>query len=77
MRLPRSFTLVRHRVPIPILRRRLERTREPVDEIGWRVGHEDPAYFRLLFKRITGGSPASYRRPFQIPRFASGSPRRR
>jgi transcriptional regulator GlxA family with amidase domain len=58
-------------------KRRLERTPAPVDEIGWRVGYEDPAFFRRLFKRITGVSPAGYRRQFQIPPYAAGSPRRR
>lgn len=48
-------------------KRRLERTREPVDQVGWRVGYEDPAFFRRLFKRITGLSPAAYRRQLQIP----------
>lgn len=58
-------------------KRRLERTRDAVDEVGWRVGYEDPAFFRRLFKRITGVSPAAYRRQFQIPPFAAGrSPRR-
>ena len=38
-----------------------------MDEIGWRVGYEDPAFFGRLFKRIfTGVSPADYRRQFQI-----------
>lgn len=58
-------------------KRRLERTRAPVDEIGWRVGYEDSAFFRRLFKRITGVSPAAYRRQFQIPPYAASSPRRR
>jgi transcriptional regulator GlxA family with amidase domain len=48
-------------------KRRLERTREPVDEVGWRVGYEDPAFFRRLFKRIAGVSPAAYRKQVQIP----------
>ncbi len=48
-------------------KRRLERTEEPVDEIAWRVGYEDPAFFRRLFKRITGLSPAVYRRQLQVP----------
>ena len=33
--------------------------------------YEDPAFFRRLFKRITGISPGSYRRQFQIPAFAA------
>jgi transcriptional regulator GlxA family with amidase domain len=52
-------------------KRRLERTRDPLDEINWRVGYEDPAFFRRLFKRITGISPGSYRHQFQIPAFAA------
>lgn len=45
----------------------LERTDEPVDEVAWRVGYEDPAFFRRLFKRLTGVPPATYRRKLQIP----------
>ena len=53
-------------------KRRLERTQEPVEEIGWRVGYEDPAFFRRLFKRVTGVTPGHYRRQFQVP--SPGSP---
>lgn len=60
------------RLRIEDAKRRLERTDAPVDEIGWRVGYEDPAFFRRLFKRTTGLSPAQYRRRFQIPQYASG-----
>ena len=52
-------------------KRRLERTGDAVDEIGWRVGYEDSAFFRRLFKRITGVSPALYRRQFHIPPYAA------
>jgi transcriptional regulator GlxA family with amidase domain len=48
-------------------KRRLERTTESVEKIGWRVGYEDPAFFRRLFKRMTGVTPGHYRRQFQIP----------
>jgi transcriptional regulator GlxA family with amidase domain len=48
-------------------KQRLEQSEEPVDEISWRVGYEDPAFFRRLFKRITGITPSAYRRKFQIP----------
>lgn len=51
-------------------KRRLERTQDPVDEIAWRVGYEDPAFFRRLFKRIAGVSPAGYRRTLQVPPIA-------
>ena len=36
-----------------------------VEEVGARVGYEDPAFFRRLFKRSTGLSPSRYRRMFQ------------
>ncbi len=51
-------------------KRRLERTAEPVDEISYAVGYEDPASFRRLFKRITGITPGAYRRKLQLPGFA-------
>ena len=41
--------------------------RAPVDEISWKVGYEDPAFFRRLFKRITGVTAGAYRRKFHIP----------
>lgn len=51
-------------------KRRLERTDAPIDEIGWHVGYEDPAFFRRLFKRITRITPGAYRRRFRLPGFA-------
>jgi transcriptional regulator GlxA family with amidase domain len=50
---------------------RLEKTDDPIDEISWAVGYEDPAFFSRLFKRITGVTPGVYRRKFQFPEFAS------
>ena len=50
-------------------KRRLERTRGPVDEISASVGYEDPAFFRRLFKRLTGVSPSAYRRMYAMPAF--------
>lgn len=38
-------------------KRRFERTDASVDEISWRVGYEDSAFFRRLFKRMTGLAP--------------------
>jgi transcriptional regulator GlxA family with amidase domain len=60
------------RLRIEDAKRRLERTDSPVDEISWRVGYEDAAFFRRLFKRTTGMTPGAYRRRFQIPEFARG-----
>jgi transcriptional regulator GlxA family with amidase domain len=55
------------RLRVEEAKRRLERTRAPVDEISWNVGYEDPAFFRRLFKRFTGVTAGAYRRKFHIP----------
>ena len=47
----------------------LETTAKPTDEIGAAVGYDDPAFFRKLFKRRTGITPARYRQKF---RFVTG-----
>jgi transcriptional regulator GlxA family with amidase domain len=62
------------RLRVEDAKRRLERTDDSVEDISWRVGYEDPAFFRRLFKRLTGMAPGEYRRRFQIPEFARGSP---
>ncbi|MEY9165250.1 transcriptional regulator GlxA family with amidase domain [Sinorhizobium fredii] len=62
------------RLRIEEAKRRLERTEASVDEISWQVGYEEPAFFRRLFKRLTGVTPGGYRRRFKIPEFAQ--PRR-
>lgn len=58
------------RLRIEDAKRRLERTDDPVDEIGWRVGYEEGAFFRRLFKRTTGMAPGAYRKRFRVPDFA-------
>lgn len=58
------------RLRVEDAKRRLERTHDPVDEIAWRVGYEDPAFFRRLFRRTVGMAPGAYRRRFSIPDFA-------
>lgn len=45
----------------------LERTTDPVEEVCWAVGYDDPASFRRLFKRITQVTPGAYRRKFAAP----------
>lgn len=57
------------RLRIEDAKRRLERTQAPIDDISWRVGYEDPAFFRRLFKRITGLAPGAYRKRFSLPDF--------
>lgn len=42
----------------------LETEGGPVDDVGFRVGYEDPTFFRRLFKRTTSLTPAAYRRKF-------------
>ena len=58
------------RLRIEDAKRRLERTDDSIDEISWRVGYEDAAFFRRLFKRTTGLTAGAYRKRFQIPDFA-------
>lgn len=58
------------RLRVEDAKRRPEHTDAPVDEISWRVGYEDAAFFRRLFKRTTGLTPGAYRKRFRIPEFA-------
>ncbi|PWE32860.1 transcriptional regulator [Maritimibacter sp. 55A14] len=55
------------RLRVEEAKRCLERTRDPVEEIGARVGYVDPAFFRRLFKRVTMVSPAVYRQQMKLP----------
>jgi transcriptional regulator GlxA family with amidase domain len=43
----------------------LETTGDPTDAVAHQVGYDDPAFFRSLFKRKTGVTPARYRQRFQ------------
>jgi transcriptional regulator GlxA family with amidase domain len=47
-------------------KRMLAGTREPIDEIAWKVGYEDSSAFRRLFKRITHVTPGTYRRRMAV-----------
>ena len=42
----------------------IETETRSIDEVGYDVGYEDPTFFRRLFKRKTGLTPAAYRRKF-------------
>lgn len=55
------------RIRVEEAKRRLERTEESVEAVGWHVGYEDAAFFRRLFKRTTGLSPGAYRRRYRVP----------
>jgi transcriptional regulator GlxA family with amidase domain len=48
----------------------LETTAQPTDVVAHEVGYEDPAFFRRVFKRRTGTTPARYRQRFR--RIADG-----
>lgn len=43
-------------------KRQLHYTSNPVSEIAYALGFEDPAYFTRFFSRITGDSPRAFRR---------------
>jgi transcriptional regulator GlxA family with amidase domain len=47
----------------------LEISVDAVDKIGRRVGYEDPASFRRIFKRKVGLTPSIYRRKFSRKHF--------
>lgn len=49
----------------------LEMDRHGVDAIAEAVGYSDPRAFRRLFRKMTGLSPAEYRRRFSSSRFLS------
>jgi len=55
------------RIRVEEAKRRLESGGEAIEEISWKVGYEDPAAFRRLFKRTTGLTPGDYRRRFRLP----------
>ena len=53
-----------HAIRIEQARTLLEIGVKPVDDVGFDVGYQDPTFFRRLFKRTTGLTPASYRRKY-------------
>jgi transcriptional regulator GlxA family with amidase domain len=44
----------------------LERTREPVQQIAWRVGYHDLSAFNRTFRQIAGQTPGEFRRRFHV-----------
>ncbi len=53
-------TLIAHvqNLRVEEAKRLLETAQISVDEISAEVGYEDPAFFRRLFKRLTGLTPS-------------------
>ncbi|SMH42389.1 GlxA family transcriptional regulator [Maritimibacter sp. HL-12] len=50
----------------------LETTDMPVEQVAIEVGYEDPNFFRRLFKRRVGVTPARYRQRFSKVRLLAG-----
>lgn len=59
------------RVKIEAAKKRLESSRENVNEVMYKVGYSDTKAFRTTFRKITGLSPVQYRakynRELQVP----------
>ena len=53
-----------HAIRIEEAKQLLETEETSIEQVGHLVGYEDPAFFRRLFKRKAGLSPASYRKRF-------------
>jgi transcriptional regulator GlxA family with amidase domain len=53
-----------HALRVEKARQLLEIGSNAVDDVGFEVGYEDPTFFRRLFKRTTGLTPAAYRRKY-------------
>ena len=51
-----------HALRVEEARRIIETETRGIDDVGYAVGYEDPTFFRRLFRRSTGLSPAAYRR---------------
>ncbi len=51
-------------VRIEAAKKKLETTKENMNEITWQIGYEDSSSFRRLFKKCTGLSPREYRDKF-------------
>ena len=53
-----------HSLRIEEAKQMIESASNDLDEVGYEVGYEDPTFFRRLFKRKVGLTPAAYRRKF-------------
>ncbi len=63
-----------HALRIEAARQILESGAGVIDDVGPQVGYEDPTFFRRLFRRTTGVTPASYRRKYAPIVAAPGRP---
>jgi len=53
-----------HALRIEEAKQLLENTGGGAEDVGFRVGYEDPTFFRRLFRRKVGLTPAVFRRKF-------------
>lgn len=53
-----------HSLRIEEAKQMIESASNDLDEVGNQVGYEDPTFFRRLFKRKVGLTPAAYRKKF-------------
>ncbi|HEY1092023.1 MAG TPA: helix-turn-helix domain-containing protein [Burkholderiaceae bacterium] len=53
-----------HALRVERAKRIIEQQAGGLDEVAFEVGYEDPSFFRRLFKRKVGLTPAAYRRKF-------------
>ena len=53
-----------HAVRVEKAKRIIEQDAGGIDDVAYQVGYEDPTFFRRLFKREVGLTPAAYRRKF-------------
>lgn len=53
-----------HALRVEGARQMIESGGGAIDDVSYQVGYEDPTFFRRLFKRTTGLTPAAYRRKF-------------
>ncbi len=53
-----------HAIRIERARELLECGDDAIDDVGFTVGYQDPTFFRRLFRRTTGLTPAAYRRKY-------------
>lgn len=53
-----------HALRVEEAKRIIEERNSGLDDVGYLVGYEDPTFFRRLFKREVGLTPAAYRKKF-------------
>lgn len=54
-------TVIQNRM-VTAIKRRLIFTKQPLDQVAYRLGYKDPSYFSRFFKQQTGQSPSVFRK---------------